>query len=238
MDAIRWATGATCSRQFTEPFVPTARMLKCAQEGKNDMQRPNPILILAAGATLLATGCRIENNKQGDRNDVRIATPFGGAQVKTNDPDVLAAIGLPGYPGATLVHKDNGDKDNTGAADIHFSFGSFQFRVKAASYRTPDNPEKVLDFYRKALERFGSVIQCRDGKAVGTTLRTAEGLTCSDDDHKGDDDSRYTLKAGSRKHQHIVAISEEGGGSKFALVALDLPIDLHSGDDGTPDRKQ
>ncbi len=196
------------------------------------------------------TGCRIDSDKSGDSNNVKIATPFGGMQVKTNDSDVLAGIGLPPYPGATLVKnnkKENG-KEEDGAADVNMSFGSFQLKVKAASYRTPDSREQVLAFYKKALARFGTVIQCNDKRPVGTPTRTAEGLTCDDDDHGSDGnfhisgndvvingagsdkDTKLQLKAGSRKHQHIVSVDPENSGTKFGLVSLDLPTDFHFGD--------
>ena len=65
---------------------------------------------------------------------MKVATPFGGVKVKTNDEGGVEGIGLPVYPGAELVKKK--DKDN-GSADVNLSFGRFQLRVKAASYRTP-----------------------------------------------------------------------------------------------------
>jgi hypothetical protein len=190
--------------------------------------------VIVATAMILAvagiTGCSVESHKHGDGSDVKIATPFGGMNVKTNETDVLSGIGLPAYPGATIVRK----KDNDGAADINMSFGSFQLRVKAAAYRSTDSPEKVLAFYKKALNRFGSVIQCdSDKRPVGTPVRTDEGLTCSDGGHEhdgnGDHDTRYQLKAGSKKHQHIVDISSENGGVRFGLVSLDLPLDFRPG---------
>jgi hypothetical protein len=68
-------------------------------------------------------------------------------------------------------------------------------------------------------------------------VRTMEGLTC--DNEKGnhvsvDDDllGKMELKAGSKQHQHIVAIDRDGNGTKFGLVALDLPGHLTVGDDG------
>jgi hypothetical protein len=117
---------------------------------------------LLALALTSATGCRIESKKQGDGDNVKIATPFGGMAVKTDDAAVQASTGLPTYPGATLVKKD---KDN-GAADIDFAFGSFQLRVKAVSYRTPDSPAQVDAFYRQALARYGDVIQCSHDQPV------------------------------------------------------------------------
>ena len=205
---------------------------------------------LAAKALFLTvailSGCRIDTNNHGDNKNVKIATPFGGMQVKTDTGDVLGSIGLPAYPGATVVrnHKDDG-KDENSSADVNMSFGSFQLKVKAVSYRTNDRPEDVLAFYKKAINRFGTPIQCDGKRTVGTPVRTAEGLTCDDQDRGNDghvhidnddlhvsgsdDHAKYQLKAGSRKHQHIVDISPDAGGTKFGLVALDLPIDFNFG---------
>jgi hypothetical protein len=181
--------------------------------------------------TALMSGCRIESDKHGDNDNVKIATPFGGMSVKTNDAAVVEGLGLQVYPGAELVKKDK----NNGAADVNMSFGSFQLRVKAASYRTQDSPDQVTAFYRKALGRYGDVIQCQNDKPVGTSTQTAGGLTC--DNEKGnhisvndDMSGKMELKAGSKLHQHIVAIDPEGNGTKFGLVALDLPGHLSFGD--------
>jgi hypothetical protein len=198
--------------------------------------RNNQTVVVATiiAATALMSGCRIESDKHGDNDNVKIATPFGGMTVKTNDAAVVDGLGLPVYPGADLVKKDK----NNGAADVNMSFGSFQLRVKAASYRTTDSPDQVTAFYRKSLGRYGDVIQCQNDKPVGTPTRTAEGLTCDNnkDNHvyvNDDESGKLELKAGSKQHQHIVAIDPDGNGTKFGLVALDLPgrISLGSGDD-------
>jgi hypothetical protein len=189
---------------------------------------------------LLVSGCRIESDKHGDNDNVKIATPFGGMQVKTNDAAVVDGIGLPVYPGAELVKKK---KNNDGAADINMSFGSFQLRVKAASFKTPDSPDMVAAFYRKALGRYGDVIDCQNNKAVGSPAKTAEGLTCDNEknNHITVDDEmsdKRELKAGSKQHQHIVAIDPDGSGSKMGLVSLDLPGHLSFGDGGDDRQKQ
>jgi hypothetical protein len=188
------------------------------------------VVVMMIAATALMSGCRIESDKHGDNDNVKIATPFGGMTVKTNDAAVVDGLGLPVYPGALLVKKD---KDN-GAADVNMSFGSFQLRVKAASYRTQDSPDQVTAFYRKALGRYGDVIQCQNDKAVGAPTRTAEGLTCDNEgkdvSFNTDSSGKLELKAGSKQHQHIAAIDPDGNGTKFGLVALDLPGHLSFGD--------
>jgi len=196
--------------------------------------------VAAAGlAAALLAGCRVESDKHGDSDNVKISTPFGGMQVKTNDAVVAEGIGLPTYPGAQLVNKD---KEN-GSADVNMSFGGFQLRVKAVSYQTGDSPEKVEAFYRAGLKRFGDVIACRDNRAVGTPVRTQEGLTCDNNKQNNytvDDQlikGGLELKAGSNQHQHIVEIEAQGGGTKIGLVALDLPGDASS-DDGDNQGRQ
>ena len=195
------------------------------------MRVSRSFLALAGIGSMVLAGCRIDSNKKGDAGNFKVATPFGGMQVKTNDANVQSAIGLPEYPGATLVKKDK----DSGSADINMSFGSFQLRVKAMSYRTPDSPEKVKEFYRSALSRYGTVIECRDNHPVGSPTHTTEGLTCDNEKENhitvDEDISRkLEFKAGSKQHQHIVAIEPEGGGTKFGLVALDLPGHLSVGD--------
>ncbi len=194
-------------------------------------------LVVVGMAVALLAGCEVDTHKSGDGDDVKVATPFGGMHVKTNSADVLSNIGLPVYPGAQVVKKE---KDN-GSADVNMSFGGFQMRVTAMSYRTGDAPDKVEAFYRDGLKRFGDVIACLDDRPVGTPTQTTEGLTCDDgnknritvENHpaKGE----LELEAGSKQHRHIVAIDTDGSGTKFGLVALELPGKFYTDDN---DEKQ
>jgi hypothetical protein len=173
-------------------------------------------------------GCRVQVDKgaNGEDKTVQVDTPFGGVHVNT-DQTTAADLGLPVYPGAELVRGDDSHK----SADVHVGFGEWQLRVRAVSYGTSDKQDQVVDFYKKALTRYGDVITCKDDAPVGTPTVTAEGLTCNDDQHvKVDTGSFHTgngnleLKAGSRRHQHVVGFeSPENGQTRFALVAVDLP---------------
>ena len=195
----------------------------------------SPALTVALAVTLALTltGCHVDHQENGSKQDVKIATPFGGMSVKTNDADVQGSLGLDTYPGAAIVDKHDG-KD--GAADVNLSFGDFHLGVKAVSYTTPDAPDKVLAFYRKALARYGPVILCNGSVPVGSPTATPEGLTCNDGHrdtvHLDEEGNRGELKAGSKLHQHIVAVDAKGSGSKFAVVALDLPKGLDRHDSG------
>ncbi len=195
------------------------------------MLQTSPILGFTLLASTLLTGCRFESKKADGNDHVKFATPFGGMEVKTNDAVTIASVGLPAYPGATPVKKENKD---SGAADVNLSFGNFQLRVKAASFETPDKPDQVKAFYSKALSRYGDVIECVNDRPVGSPARTSEGLTCDKDQQtrfsaSDNKSSALELRAGSQKHQHIVSIEHEGAGTKFGLVALDLPGKLSWG---------
>jgi hypothetical protein len=189
-------------------------------------------LALAAGMA----GCRIQTEKgaNGEDKKVQIDTPFGGIHVNTNET-TAADLGLPVYPGATLVMDDDHHK----SADVRLGFGEWELRVKAVSYQTPDSEDKVTAFYKKALGRYGNVITCQGNAPVGAPAATSEGLSCVDDGNHAKvqiDQGDYhvgkgglELKAGSKRHQHIVGFENpKEGKTRFALVALDLPAVVDS----------
>lgn len=196
------------------------------------------LVLISVLPSALFLGCRVESKKSdsGNGENVKIATPFGGMSVRTDDAAVVQSTGLQTYPGAVPYKKKDKNDHNDSAADVNMSFGGFQLRVKAISFTTPDTPDQVLAFYKKGLGRFGTVIQCKDHHPVGTPEKTPDGLTCSDDEkdnhvHVNDYEAgKIELKAGSKQHQHIVSIDPEGNGTKFALVALDLPGHFSFGD--------
>ena len=197
---------------------------------------------LLAGLALATglAGCRVHVDKDANGEDktVQVDTPFGGIHVNT-DQTTAANLGLPVYPGAEPVR----DNDKHKSADVHLGFGEWELRVRAVSYATPDSQEKVTAFYKKALGRYGDVITCQNNSPIGTPTTTSEGLTCSDNDKGANvkiDQGDYgvgkgnlELKAGSKRHQHIVGFeSPRDGKTLFALVALDLP----AGMDGKSDK--
>ena len=177
----------------------------------------------------------VDKGAGGEDKSVHVDTPFGGVHVNTNQT-TAADLGLPVYPGAQPVSVDDEHK----SADVHLGFGEWELRVRAVTYSTSDPEDKVQSFYKQALSRFGDVITCRDKSPVGTPVVTSEGLTCAEDkeprvqiDHGEVAGSRsLELKAGSKRHQHVVGFEEpKNGQTRFALVAVDLPdVSDKSGD--------
>lgn len=198
-----------------------------------------PAVLVTAAAVVAGGigGCRVHVDKDanGQEKTVQVDTPFGGVHVNT-DQVSAADLGLPVYPGAEAVKGDDEHK----SADVHLGFGEWQLRVRAVTYATPDGEDKVTAFYKKALGRYGDVITCQGNTPVGTPTTTSEGLTCEDDkkgghvqiDHEDYGVGKHSLelKAGSRRHQHIVGFEKPKDGKIiFALVALDLPAAVDGG---------
>lgn len=199
-------------------------------------------MTVVAGVVLVAAiaGCRVRTEKDADGKEktVQVDTPFGGVHVNTDDL-TAADLGLPVYPGAEVVTDDDKHK----SADVHMGFGEWQLRVRAVSYSSADSQDKVAAFYKKALGRYGDVLTCQGDAPVGTPTQTAEGLNCSDSGKHSNfkfngnnngipNPNGMQLKAGSKRHQHIVGFDDtKDGRTRFALVALDLPASVDKSGD-------
>jgi hypothetical protein len=192
------------------------------------------ITLGALGASLVTiAGChvQVDKDKNGDDKNVKVDTPLGGLHVRANQT-TAADLGLPDYPGATIAPDHEGDK----SADVHMGFGHFQMRIRVVTYVSSDDQAKVLAFYKNAMGRFGDVIECDGTHPVGSPTLTSEGLSCREDNHVHvntdgdyhglDDESGLTLRAGSKRHQHILAFKSAGQGTKYSLVDLELPEGL------------
>ncbi|MHB1936479.1 MAG: hypothetical protein ACYCOR_07820 [Acidobacteriaceae bacterium] len=182
------------------------------------------------------SGCSVNEHKNGDAENVHLHTPIGGLDVRTNSAAAID-IGLPVYPGA--VETDDNGK-NSGAADIHMSFGKWQLHVKAVEYRSNDPEFKVVAFYKKAMASYGDVLTCKDKTPVGQPVATGQGLTCANN-HEYDvtmdaDSSKkhvdiatqeisgdVKLLAGAPENQHIVEFTPTSTGTKFSIVSVQLP---------------
>jgi hypothetical protein len=189
------------------------------------------VSLLFFALPLATVGCSINVNKggNGEEKKVKIDTPLGNIHVNADKPS--GSIGIALYPGALAQPDHDGDKD----ADVQLGFGEWKMRVQVAHFNTSDARDKVLAYYRKSLGRYGDVIECRDDQPVGSPEKTAEGLTCSekDKDHHvkmNAGNHGLTLRAGSKRHQHIVAFDKDdaasaSGPTNFTLIALDLPAE-------------
>jgi hypothetical protein len=149
--------------------------------------------------------------------------PHAAAQEQKGAGLTLAAdadtkdVGLPLYPGSRR-HKDK-DNDSPGANFGMWGAGS-GFKMAILKMESDDSPEKVAAYYKKALAKYGKVLDCsnpspRDAEAEKNS--PPNSLTCGDDKP---DKGALVFKSGTEDKQHIVAIQPNGNGSLFQLLYL------------------
>ena len=130
-------------------------------------------------------------------------------------------IGLPLYPGARR-HKDK-DEDSAG---INFGLWGSGSGMKLAVLKmeSDDSTEKIADFYKKKLSKYGKVLDCSHPSPADAANKSDSSdddksnkpLTCGDDKP---DKGGLLFKSGTRQDQHLVSIQPAPqGGSLFQLV--------------------
>jgi len=127
-------------------------------------------------------------------------------------------VGLPVYPGAKL-HKD--EKDDSSSVHMGIWGSTFGFKLAVMKMESNDAPEKIAEFYKKALAKYGTVLNCSDGSQKGggkDSNGASNKLQCDDDKpEKGG----MVFKAGTKERQHVVAVQANGQGSLFQLVYVE-----------------
>jgi hypothetical protein len=126
-------------------------------------------------------------------------------------------VGLPIYPGARR-HKD--DANDSSALNMGLWGGSSGFKLFVLKMDSSDAPEKVAAYYRKALAKYGPVLDCSKPSAATASSddKTSKKLTCDDEKPKP---GEISLKAGTKDKQHAVGIEPDGSGSTFQLVYME-----------------
>jgi len=142
----------------------------------------------------------------------------GGAGVMVSKQATAKEVGLPVYPGAK-PHKD--EKDDSGAVQMGIWGGSFGFRLAVMKMESNDAPEKIAEFYKKALGRYGTVLNCSEPsqKASGKDKSGSSNKLEWDDDKP--EKGGLVFKAGTKEKQHVVGIQPNGQGTLFQLVYME-----------------
>jgi hypothetical protein len=124
-------------------------------------------------------------------------------------------VGLPLYPGSRR-HKD--DSDDSAAVQLGAWGGSSGFKIAVLKMESDGAPEKVTAFYRKALSKYGKVLNCSDSATTVEKDKSSNGLDCdSDHPEKGE----TVLKSGTKEMQHIASVKTNGNGSVYDLVYVE-----------------
>lgn len=165
---------------------------------------------VALAVLVILTSCSIQKEKDGSNERVKIQTPVGGLNVDTNAD--AKDTGLAVYPGAKPNPKPSGDHSS---ANVNISSSMFGVKVVALEYVSDDSPDKIKEYYKKELARYGAVLDCKNG-----VREKGDQVACSDVPMHGE--SHTELVVGTKQRQHLVSIEPNGKGSKFGLVYLQL----------------
>ena len=129
-------------------------------------------------------------------------------------------VGLPIYPGAR-PHRDKDENQSSGKFGLWGS--SFAFKLAVVKLESSDPPAKVAAFYKKALAKYGTVLDCGASSSEAgekNEKQSANQISC-ETDKPGP--GEMTFKAGSKEKQHIVGIQPGGTGSLLELVYVESP---------------
>jgi hypothetical protein len=132
-------------------------------------------------------------------------------------------IGLPLYPGSRR-HVDK-DSDSPG---LNFGLwgGGSGFKLAVLKMESDDSMDKIADYYKKHLSKYGKVLDCSHPAPTESADRDKDSdkdnnkpLTCGDDKP---DKGGLLFKSGTQSDQHIVSVqpNPNGHGSLFQLVHL------------------
>lgn len=173
-------------------------------------------VFLCAAVLAIAPACSVSHHDDSETGEkkVEIKTPFAELKVGT---DVSAQdTGMALYPGA----REKKDSNDDHKANVQIGGDEFGLKVVALKYLTDDSPEKVIDFYRKDLKRYGNVLECPKGIKESHSDSDDGEIRCSDSGSS--EPGKLTLAVGIPKRQHLVAVKPNGKGSEFDLVYVNI----------------
>src|SRR6266446_2704174 len=145
---------------------------------------------------------------------IRGAQDKDGAGVTFSKKAGAKEVGLPVYPGAK-PHKD--EKEDSSSVQMGIWGSAFGFKLAVMKLESNDAPEKIAEFYRKALAKYGTVLNCSE-PSKKPSAKDSSKLECGEDKpEKGG----LLFKAGTKEKQHLVAIQANGQGTLFQLVYVE-----------------
>lgn len=137
-----------------------------------------------------------------------------GAGINFSKQASSKEVGLPVYSGAK-PYKD--EKDDSPSVQMGIWGSAFGFKLAVMKLESNDAPVKVAEFYKKALAKYGAVLNCSE-PSPKPSAKNSNKLECGDDKP---DKGGLLFKAGTKEKQHLVAIQANGQGSLFQLVYVE-----------------
>ena len=177
------------------------------------MFRPMTLSVVMAVALALPL---FSQDSKSDNKTFDVRSSVGDMHVGA-DADAKK-VGVPLYPGA----RPKVDDKDSSQANLSILTEAFGMKLVVANYVSNDAPERIVDFYRDKLKRYGKVLECHSHKHGGDVdVHDDDKDSVKSKELKCDDDSGPVteLKVGTEDNQRVVAVEPgEGKGTHFALV--------------------
>lgn len=173
------------------------------------------VAFLALLMVALLSACSVSTQKENNGEDkkVDIKTPFAEIHVGSDTSAQDAGIAL--YPGARPKQDEN-DKHR---ANLSIGGEDFGVKVIAATYESDDPPQKIIDFYRKDLKKYGTVLECPKGIKEDHD-KDNQQIRC--DDKGSEEPGKMDLAVGVPDRQHVVSVKPNGKGTEFSTVFVSV----------------
>jgi hypothetical protein len=139
-----------------------------------------------------------------------------GAGIELNHPSSTSDVGLPAYPGAVIRRDAPDDGDGLNLA---LWGGSLGFKLALVKFSSGDPVDKVAAFYRDAMARYGTVLDCTGPRPAAPAPTDKKVLACNKDD-KGEAGGKL-YKVGTPNQQRIVHIKPLSGRVEFDMVKIE-----------------
>jgi hypothetical protein len=168
-------------------------------------------LLLAAALPLAAQNQK--DSQQSDKDKDSIGFNLGqNASAKD--------LGLPIYPGS---HRHQDNSNDSPALNMGLWGGSSGFKLFVLKMESADAPDKIAAFYRKALAKYGTVLDCTNrppsnGHPDDSSKKSPKSLTCEDEKPKP---GEISLKSGTKAKEHAVGVQPNGNGTLYQLVYVE-----------------
>ncbi len=180
------------------------------------MRDRSKALVVAAAvlfACALLSACSIQTDKGDEKkgSKVDIQLPAASLHVATNEQAKAAETGLPVYPGARPAPADEHDSQ---AANVNLGFAGFGLKVIAVKYVSDDPPDKLREFYRKALSKYGKVVDCKGDLDINAGKDDSK-MTCAPSH-----DEKVEMGVGDGSIRHVVSLKPKDKGTEFGLVYI------------------
>ena len=153
------------------------------RHGMRSMWNWRAVVAVASLAMALCAACALSapaamaQNDQDKKDDGSFS-----AGVTVNSKADAKAVGLPVYPGSR-PHKDN--SEDSSAANLGLWGGSIGFKLSVMKLETDAAPAKVAEYYRKAMSKYGKVLDCTNAPALTQEQKDADEksntLACDND---------------------------------------------------------